>query len=134
MVALLAGGSLVPVEDETDLDPYRRALGEILETPGSDVLVAEQDGQVVGMCQLLVFRHLQARGGRCAEVESLHVERSRRSQGIGAALIDEAVERSRRAGCYRIQLTCDTARVDAHRLYLRQGFAPSHIGFKRPLP
>ena len=38
---------------------------------------------MVGVCQLVVFRHLQARGGLCAEVESVHVHPVWRGQGIG---------------------------------------------------
>ena len=40
---------------------------------GGTVLVAELESESVGVCQLIVFRHLQARGGLCAEVESVHV-------------------------------------------------------------
>ena len=73
LVELLEHGSLTEgKEDATDLSPYRAALAEIARGPGA-VLVAEIDGQVVGVCQLIVFRHLQTRGGRCAEVESVHV-------------------------------------------------------------
>jgi GNAT superfamily N-acetyltransferase len=44
-----------------------------------------------------------------------------------------AVDIARDAGCYRIQLTSDLRRPEAHRLYLRLDFEPSHIGFKRTL-
>ena len=40
-------------------------------------------GEVVGVCQLIVFRHLQARGGRCAEIESVHVHPDHRGSGVG---------------------------------------------------
>ena len=46
-------------EDPADLGPYRAALRDI-EAAGGAVLVAELDGEVVGVCQLIVFRHLQA--------------------------------------------------------------------------
>ena len=132
--ALLEHGSLeAGREDPADLGAYREALAEIQATPGSDVLVAELDGSVVGMCQLVVFRHLQHRGGRCAEVESMHVHPEVRGLGIGTLLLDVALESARRAGCYRVQLTSDRRRSDAHRFYRRQGFAPSHVGFKRPI-
>jgi hypothetical protein len=61
-----------PRETPDDLKPYRRALHDI-EDGGGGVLVAELDGEVVGVCQLIGFRHLQARGGLCAEIESVHV-------------------------------------------------------------
>lgn len=125
-------GGPASMEDPDDLGPYRAALGEIAGSGGA-VLVAELAGEVVGVCQLIVFRHLQARGGRCAEIESVHVHPDHRGTGVGSALLDEAVIRARALGCYRVQLTSNTARPDAHRFYERFGFAPSHVGFKMPL-
>ena len=130
LVELLEHGSLTEgKEDPTDLSPYRAALAEIARGPGA-VLVAEIDGQVVGVCQLIVFRHLQTRGGLCAEVESVHVHPDHRGRGIGTVLMRAAVQRARELGCYRVQLTSNNARPDAHRFYERLGFEPSHRGFK----
>jgi GNAT superfamily N-acetyltransferase len=133
LVDLLAGGTLRGAEDPTDPGAYRRALEEIVATPGNDVLVAEVDGRVVGMCQLTVIRHIQEQGGRCAEIESMHVAAAHRGRGIGRVLLDAAVDRAGTAGCYRVQLTSNTVRTDAHRFYERAGFEPSHVGFKRYL-
>ncbi len=49
--------------------------------------MAEVEGEVVGVCQLIVFRHLQARGGLCAEIESVHVHPDHRGSGVGSALL-----------------------------------------------
>jgi GNAT superfamily N-acetyltransferase len=122
-------GGPASAEDPDDLARYRTALRDIARSGGS-VLVAKSAGEVVGVCQLIVFRHLQAHGGLCAEVESMHVHPDHRNGGVGAALMAEAVARARGQGCYRIQLTSNTARPDAHRFYERLGFAPSHVGFK----
>ncbi len=138
LVDLLQAGALgPPQEDPSDLEPYRAALAEIAATPGTEVLVAERDGHVVATCQLVTFRHLQHGGGMCAEVESMHVRPDLRGTGLGGLLLEVAAESARAAGCYRIQLTSNAARSDAHRFYERHGFVQSHIGFKRaldPLP
>ena len=124
LVGLLAAGALGPTDDDPATStPYRAALGDIAATPGTDVLVAELDGEVVGMCQLITFRHLQHRGGRCAEIESMHVRPDLRGDGVGGVLLEAAVEAARAAGCYRVQLTSNAARADAHRFYERHGFA-----------
>jgi GNAT superfamily N-acetyltransferase len=133
VVELFGHGSLVEgKEDPTDLAPYRAALAEIAQGPGA-VLVAEVDGQVVGVAQLIIFRHLQSRGGLCAEVESVHVHPEQRGHGIGGVLMRAAVERARQLGCYRVQLTSNNARPEAHRFYERLGFESSHRGFKLTL-
>jgi GNAT superfamily N-acetyltransferase len=133
IVALFEHGSLVSgKEDPGDLAPYDAALTEITQGPG-DVLVAEVDGGVAGVCQLIVFRHLQSQGGLCAEVESVHVHPDWRGRGIGRVLMRAAVERARALGCYRVQLTSNNARPDAHRFYAALGFEASHQGFKLTL-
>jgi GNAT superfamily N-acetyltransferase len=133
VVALLEHGSLVEgKEDPLDLVPYREALADIDHHPGG-VLVADVEGQVVGVCQLIVFRHLQSRGGLCAEIESVHVHPEQRGRGIGHALMEAAVQRARELGCYRVQLTSNVARPEAHRFYESLGFTPSHVGFKLAL-
>jgi GNAT superfamily N-acetyltransferase len=114
LVELLDHGSLVPgKEDLGDLTPYLAALLEITDSAG-DLLVAEVDGKVVGVCQLIVFRHFQSKGGLCAELESMQA----------------AVDRARQLGCYRLQLTSNNERPDAHRFYESMGFHASHRGFK----
>jgi GNAT superfamily N-acetyltransferase len=120
-------------EDPGDLGPYRAAWRDIVDggdAHGGVVLVAALAGEVVGVCQLIVFRHLQAHGGLCAEVESVHVHPEHRGTGVGGALLREAIARARALGCYRVQLTSNTGRPDAHRFYERLGFVPSHLGFK----
>jgi len=129
LVSLLADGSLTGGEDPGRLDAYRDALAEMTRA-GHRVLVAEVDGQVAGMCQVIFFRHLQHNGGRCAELESVHVDGALRGRGVGTALVSAAVEAAREAGCYRVQLTSNKARTDAHRFWARQGFAATHEGFK----
>jgi GNAT superfamily N-acetyltransferase len=134
IVALLDDGSLVAgKESPGDLAPYLDALREIESGRSGAILVAERAGQVIGVCQLIVFRHLQSRGGRCAEIESMHVHGDFRSQGVGAALLAAAGTEAQAAGCYRVQLTSNVVRADAHRFYEREGFVQSHLGFKRPL-
>jgi GNAT superfamily N-acetyltransferase len=134
IVELIELGSLEPgTEDTGERTGYVAALAEIQAAPPSEVLVAVVDGRVVGVVQLIVFRHLQRHGGRCAELESMHIHPDWRSRGVGTVLLAEAVGRAEAAGCYRIQLTSNRARTDAHRFYERHGFVPSHAGFKRYL-
>ncbi len=134
LVELLDHGSQAERREvPSELTAYRAALAEIQQTAGNDVMVAEVAGEVVGLCQLVVFRHFQQSGGLCGEVESMHVHPDFRSQGIGAQLLAAAIEVARQAGCYRVQLTSNLRRPDAHRFYASHGFDPSHVGFKQAL-
>ena len=126
------GSSVAGKEDVSDMAPYQAAFSGIEQGPGG-VLVAEAAEVVVGVCQLIVFRHLQSRGGLCAEVESVHVHPDWRGHGIGSTLMRHAIDKASQLGCYRIQLTSNNNRSDAHRFYGALGFEPSHTGFKRLL-
>jgi GNAT superfamily N-acetyltransferase len=124
-------GGAPSTEAPDDLAPYQAAWRDIVDGgDGGAVLVAILAREVVGVCQLIVFRHLQAHGGLCAELESVHVHPDHRGTGVGGALLGEAIERARALGCYRVQLTSNAGRPDAHRFYGRLGFVPSHVGFK----
>lgn len=119
-------------EHERDIDAYWRAVEETRRRRG-EVLVAEVDGEVVGLCQVMIFPHFQHTGGWCCELESAHVRSDRRGQGIGAMLLERAEALAREQGCYRIQLTSRVVREDAHRFYEANGYVASHRGFKKML-
>jgi len=130
-VELLQGGSLMPeFEDPTRVDDYWTAVEETRRQRG-DVLVAEADGDVVGVCQVIVFQHFQHAGGWCCEIEGVHVRSDMRSRGIGASMLIAAEELARERGCYRIQLTSRNVREDAHRFYLANGYGQTSQGFKK---
>ena len=134
LVDLLLGGRATRgADDPAYIDDYVDALREIDRTDGSYLLVAELGGRIVGMLQLFTFRHFQHRGGRCAEVESMHVVDDYRTTGVGGQLLDYAVSRAKDLGCYRIQLTSHAGRDEAHRFYADHGFKETHKGFKQYL-
>jgi GNAT superfamily N-acetyltransferase len=130
-VNVIIGGAAKPqFEDPNDVDSYWAAVEETRGRRG-DVLVAELEGRVVGVCQVLIFQHFQHSGGWCCEVESVHVDSNVRRQGIGAALLEAVEVLALERGCYRVQLTSNTVRDDAHRFYRRLGYDQSHHGFKK---
>jgi GNAT superfamily N-acetyltransferase len=134
LVGLVLGGKLqIDEDDQLFLDDYADALYEIDATDGSYLMVADLGGRVVGMVQMFTFRHFQHRGGRCAEIESMHVAEDVRGRGIGGHLLDHAVSRAKDLGCYRVQLTSNIDRSDAHRFYEARGFEHTHQGFKQYL-
>jgi GNAT superfamily N-acetyltransferase len=130
-VNVIIGGSTKPEsEHPDDIDSYWAAVEET-RTRRGDVLVGELDGEVVGVCQILIFQHFQHAGGWCCEIESVHVRSDLRSQGIGGALLDAAEALARDRGCYRVQLTSNNVRQEAHRFYANYGYVSSHHGFKK---
>jgi GNAT superfamily N-acetyltransferase len=110
-----------PASRPAQWDPDRAcaALGEAIRTPGAEVLVAVENGEIVGICT--VYRDiLSVRFGVRAWVEDLAVAPHRRSAGIGARLLDAAKAWARTRGATHLELDSSTSRVDAHRFYERE--------------
>jgi GNAT superfamily N-acetyltransferase len=131
IVAMLADDGLgAGREDPSDLAPYERAFGEIDADPRQWLVVAEQDGVLVGTAQLTFIPGLSRQGGTRAQVEAVRVGGAARGSGLGTRMIAWCVERAREHGCLLVQLTSDVSRLDAHRFYEKLGFEATHIGFK----
>ncbi|MGO1236124.1 MAG: GNAT family N-acetyltransferase [Microbacterium gubbeenense] len=117
-----------------DRDAYAQGLAGIDADPRNTQLVAERDGDVVAMLQLTAIPGLARRGATRLQVEAVRVREDVRSTGIGSALmrwVSDVAAPALRADL--IQLTSDSARVDAHCFYERLGYAKSHTGFKLPV-
>jgi len=109
------------------------AFDDIERDPNNELWVGDLGGEVVAMLQLTLIPGLSRGGMRRALVEAVRVRADLRSRGIGEALMRHVEDRAKAAGCGLIQLTTDRKRLAAHRFYERIGYAPSHIGMKRPL-
>jgi GNAT superfamily N-acetyltransferase len=134
IVALLAADQLGltrdGVRDEADLACYEQAFRTIDADPAHLLLVAESAGEVVGTMQLSFLPGLARRGALRAQIEAVRVAAGARGSGLGAAMMDWAIQEARRRGCALVQLTSDKSRTDAHRFYERLGFVASHEGMK----
>ncbi len=121
-------------EASEPLDPrYADGLAAMTADPRNSFLVAEIRGRVVGAFQFTVIQQLSHRGGRVGQIESVIVDPSVRSRGVGEAMMRWAIDEARRRGCFRVQLTTNKVRRRAHRFYERLGFVPSHEGMKLAL-
>jgi GNAT superfamily N-acetyltransferase len=111
-----------PGAPPADWDPAAglARLRETLANPDADLLLALDDGEIVGICSIyLDLRSI--RFGDKAYVEDLATDPARRSQGIGAALLDAAKAWGAERGATHLQLVSDVRRTDAHRFYERHG-------------
>lgn len=133
VVALLADDVLGRGRESAELAPYLAAFDAMQAEGGNQLIVGEAGDQVLATYQLTVISGLSLSAARRAQIEAVRVDASLRGQGAGAALMADAEARARAAGATLMQLTSNASRTDAHRFYERLGYAPSHIGFKKPL-
>lgn len=136
IIAMFAADELGGHGDTTDSaarPDYERAFAAIAADPNQALYVACAGDEVVGTFQLTLQPTLLARGGTRALVEAVQVAPRQRGRGIGAAMMQVAIDEARAHGAVQLALTSAKRRTDAHRFYERLGFARSHEGFKMKL-
>ena len=117
LVAAVA--TLVPQLSRSSPPPSKEALARIVADPGATLFVARDGRRVVGMLTLITFEIPTAVR---AWIEDVVVDEAGRGQGVGAALVQAALERSAERGARTVDLTSRPSREAANRLYLRLGF------------
>jgi ribosomal protein S18 acetylase RimI-like enzyme len=110
---------LVGQLSSTAAGPTRAELDAIVASPATRLLLAQDEGDLVGMLTLAVFR---IPTGVRAWIEDVVVDGAARGRGVGEALSRRALELAEGAGAKTVELTSRPSREAANRLYRRLGF------------
>jgi ribosomal protein S18 acetylase RimI-like enzyme len=111
---------LVPQLTDNNPPPSLNDLTALVRDASSTLMVARDErAEIVGALTLTVYR---VPTGIRSIIEDVIVDSSARGQGIGEALLKQAIEIAREKGAGNISLTCNPMRESANRLYLRMGF------------
>jgi len=113
------------------IDDYRCVFAQIGRMPGYELLVAEYEGMVVGTVILLIIPNLGHGALPWAMVENLVIDHRYRRRGLGTLLMEYTIKRAREIGCYRLLLSSNKKRKDAHQFYRSLGFDAYGTGFRR---
>ena len=114
------GGWLISDSRWRSVGSERRYLRAVRRHPDAAVVVAEAAGEIVG--RLSVARDPHPASRHVADL-GLMVAVSARRQGVGWALLDQAVAWARPAGVRKLELHVFPHNEPALRLYERFGFA-----------
>lgn len=113
--------------------PYLASLDEAaraeqwrsrMARPQTDVLLAEQDGVLLGFCAHGPAQDTDSSLTSAWEIFSLHVQPQLRGGGIGTILFNEAVSSGLRAGSALLTLWVVATNAPARRFYERKGMQP----------
>jgi ribosomal protein S18 acetylase RimI-like enzyme len=111
---------LVPQLSSCASPPTREQLDAMVSSPATTLLLARDDqDRIIGSLTLAMFR---APTGVRAWIEDVVVDAEARGQGIGEALVAEAVRVASGAGARTVDLTSRPSRDAANRLYEKAGF------------
>lgn len=89
--------------------------------PNARALVAEAGDGPIGLATVHL-RHTINHEAPIAQLTLLVVDESRRSRGVGRALVEAAEQWAHAQGCHRIVVTTALPRADAHAFYERIGY------------
>jgi len=92
--------------------------------------VAVEDGRVVGLLSLVLYRTLLHAGGT-ALINELVVAEGARGRGIGGRLVETAAEAARECGMDEIEVGTERENRSARRFYRRAGFDRQYVLFGR---
>jgi ribosomal protein S18 acetylase RimI-like enzyme len=97
--------------------------------PDYTLYVAETEAGLVGTFALLVMDNLGHFGTPSGVVEDVAVRPDQQGKGIGKKMMDFALDRCREKGCYKMALSSNLRRTDAHRFYESLGFRKHGFSF-----
>ena len=104
------------------LEEAREHFAIFRRYPSFHIFIALVDGAVVGTYELLIMDNLAKRGRKSGVVEDVAVDPASQGRGIGRAMMEHARAQCRQAGCYKLALSSNLKREEAHRFYEALGF------------
>jgi ribosomal protein S18 acetylase RimI-like enzyme len=110
-------------------EQYRR----LQHYPSYYLYVATVEEQIVGTFALLIMDNLAHLGAPSGVVEDVGVLPAYQGQGIGRRMMAYALDLCRRAGCYKLTLSSNLQRTQAHAFYASLGFQKHGFSFRMEL-
>jgi GNAT superfamily N-acetyltransferase len=108
-------------------------LVELLGESAHHVLVAEEDGRVVGYVNAN-FRPQLHHLAPVGTIDELVVDEASRGRRIGERLVEAVLEEARRRGADTVEVTTHERRKRAHNFYKRCGFEATSVKLVHTLP
>jgi GNAT superfamily N-acetyltransferase len=122
--------SAAPGAERFTVEEACAQLALLRSYPSYRIFVALLDGRVAGTYELLIMDNLAKRGKKSGVVEDVAVDPECQGRGVGRAMMLHAREQCRLAGCYKLTLSSNLRREDAHRFYEALGFERHGFSFR----
>lgn len=110
---------------------YRSIFKEMGSLPGYELLVADDGGIILGTTVLAILPGFAHGVSPFAVIEYVVVDEAHRGKGTGKLLMQYCIDKAKASGCYKIMLTSDKRRTEAHEFYRSLGFEASAHGFRK---
>jgi ribosomal protein S18 acetylase RimI-like enzyme len=107
-----------------------RKLEEISRYPFYRVFVATDGDVIVGSYEFLLMDNLAKGGAKTAIVEDVAVDPRVQRKGIGRKMMNHAMALAKEKGAYKLVLSSNKNRTEAHAFYESLGFERHGISFR----
>jgi GNAT superfamily N-acetyltransferase len=108
----------------------RKVLKQIQDYPGAELVVADDEGKVIGTTFYAILPAFAHQTRPFCVVEYVVVDEAQRSKGVGKALMDYCRNKAKAAGCYKIMLASSKFRTRAHKFYRSLGYQEDALSFR----
>jgi GNAT superfamily N-acetyltransferase len=115
------------------LDTAKQIFARMKTYPDYKLYVAVAGGKVVGAFALLVMDNIGHMGTPSGVVEDVIVHQQWRGNGIGRMMMEEAMALCAAKGCYKLALTSNKLRHNAHLFYETLGFDLHGFSYSVPV-
>jgi len=117
----------------TTADELSERIERLADRPDGEVLVAELDGEVVGLAAYQLIDVIERPDPQC-RITALVVDDRYRRRGVAYALLHTIEETARDFACFRLEVTTHPDRADALAFYRAAGFDERPHRLVKPLP
>jgi GNAT superfamily N-acetyltransferase len=132
--AILALMVDIETDDQVlDLSAAEAIFERMKSYPNYTIYVTVSEGKVIGTFSLLIMDNLAHMGAPSGIVEDVVVHSSWRGQGIGKQMMQFAMLQCQKAGCYKMALSSNLIREQAHKFYDQLGFQRHGYSFIVPM-
>jgi ribosomal protein S18 acetylase RimI-like enzyme len=109
-----------------------RTVADYLAVPGNGVLLAEKDGQILGLISYSIRPNLYHAADSCL-IEELIVRQEARGSGVGRILVEDLMKRCMAHRCAEISVSTMPDNKRAIRFYRKLGFTDEALFLERHL-
>lgn len=116
--------------DDNDVNVFKDKIHNYFSDSQKIILVAEQDGKIVGMVSIIYLQRLN-RAKLEMYIPELIVTEKLRYLGIGKKLVQHCTDLAKKKDCYRIRLESGNQRTGSHKFYKSVGFEQLALTFTK---
>lgn len=111
----------------------RKIYNRILTYPNYKIFIGLCNQEIVGTFALAIMDNLAHRGAPSGLIEDVVVKAEWQGKGIGKQMMQYAINYCRECGCYKVSLSSNLKRENAHKFYESLGFKKHGYSFSTEL-